>query len=242
MENDMVWTTKDVESFLLYEDNHLLGINKPEGLLVQPDETGDVTLADLIKAFIKERDKKPGNVFLGTVHRLDRPTSGAMVFAKTSKALRRMNELFKNRQVKKTYLLLTEEILSNFKGVMEHWMFKDVEKNKVKVKRKPFGGAKRAVLEYELLGRISSYYLWKVKLETGRSHQIRAQFAYEGAPIVGDRRYGDPRKKADRLYLHCAELEFVHPVRKVPIRIQAPLPTDGRWELFLDFLAADRST
>ncbi len=238
----MEWTASDVEGLILYEDNHLLGINKPAGLLSQPDETGDVTLPDLIKDFIKERDQKPGNVFLGTVHRLDRPTSGAMVFAKTSKALRRMNELFKNRQVKKTYWLLTEEVLPEFEGVMEHWMYKDTEKKKVKVKRKPFSGAKKAVLKYKLLGRISSYYLWEVQLETGRSHQIRAQFAYEGAPVVGDRRYGDPRKKADRLYLHCAALEFVHPVRKVPIRIQAPLPPEGRWELFLDFLAEGRST
>ncbi len=231
-------TFRDIERIILYEDNHFLVVNKPAGILVQGDRTNDETLPDYVKEFIRLRDEKPGNVFLGVTHRLDRPSTGVLVFAKTSKALSRMNELFRERKVKKTYYILTENAPDSFSGRLEHFVRKDEAKNRLIVKDVPFKKAKKAkkaVLEYQLVANIDGFFLFEVQLHTGRSHQIRAQFAHVGCPVVGDRRYGSRFQSGERLYLHSGQIFFEHPVKRTPLRIRAPFPKGGRWDLFWDF-------
>ncbi|MDO5654782.1 MAG: RluA family pseudouridine synthase [Flavobacteriaceae bacterium] len=221
---------------ILYEDNHLIVINKKCGDLVQGDSTGDTTLMDEIKQYIKIRDHKPGNVFLGLTHRLDRPTSGIVIYAKTSKALSRMNEKFKNREIEKIYWAVTSPLPSNISenGTLIHYLRKNNQKNLVTVFTTPTQDAKKAVLHYQLLQKLQNYWLFEIELETGRSHQIRAQMAKIGAHIKGDLKYGAPRSNPDGgIHLHARKVNFEHPVTKENIQIVAPPPDDTIWNACL---------
>ncbi len=218
---------------VLYEDNHLIVVNKPSGILVQADKTGDDTLADQVKAYIKKKYKKPGEVFLGTVHRLDRPVSGVVVFARTSKALERMNKLFREREVTKVYWALSRKRPPLEEGALQDYILKNESTNKAHIKQKPGKGALKSTLDYSLVSRISEYYLIEVRPETGRPHQIRVQLAHAGCPILGDLKYGDVKGARDRrIYLHAREISFVHPVKKEMLRVTAGLPKDQVWQLF----------
>lgn len=221
---------------ILYEDNHLIAINKACSELVQGDKTGDLCLLDKVKAFIKIRDKKPGNVFLGLIHRLDRPTSGVVLFAKTSKALERMNKKFRDREVDKAYWALTSPLPPQqpTSGKLTHYLRKNNKKNVVTVFPKPTEGAKKAILNYHLLKKLDNYWLFEIDLETGRSHQIRAQMAKIGGIIKGDLKYGAARSNKDGgIHLHARKVGFDHPVTKCKIEITAPLPPDNLWKLCL---------
>jgi 23S rRNA pseudouridine1911/1915/1917 synthase len=221
---------------ILYEDNHLLIINKKAGELAQGDETGDVPLIDSMKEFIKIRDQKPGNVFLGLIHRLDRPTSGVLMFAKTSKALSRMNEIFKTRDVKKTYWAIVEGKPELDFQRLEHYLRKNQKNNKVSVSTKPTPNAKQAILEYKVLGNLDHYSLLEVDLFTGRSHQIRSQLSYIGHSIKGDLKYGAKRSNPDgSISLHARKINFIHPVTKENLTIIAPPPKDNLWKECLKF-------
>lgn len=218
---------------ILYEDNHLLVVNKKCGDLVQGDKTGDVTLLEQIKDFIKERDAKPGNVFLGLTHRLDRPTSGIVIYAKTSKALSRMNEKFKKREIQKIYWAVTSPLPDSqpVSGTLTHYLRKNAKKNLVTVFTQPTKDAKKAVLHYNLIQKLDNYWLFEIELETGRSHQIRAQMAKIGASIKGDLKYGSPRSNPDGgIHLHARKVVFDHPVTKEKILIVAPTPEDAIWK------------
>lgn len=227
---------KSIESRILYEDNHLLAINKNAGELVQGDKTGDRPLIETIKAFIKIRDKKPGNVYLGLIHRLDRPTSGILVFAKTSKSLTRMNEMFKTREVQKAYWAVVEGKVEKQSERLEHFLRKNQKKNVVTVFTKPTPEAKKAILEYKVLGELDNYTLLEVDLYTGRSHQIRTQLSYIGHSIKGDLKYGAKRSNRDGgISLHARKILFTHPVKNEPIEIIAPPPMDNLWKDCLKF-------
>ncbi len=221
---------------VLFEDNHLIAVNKPAGLLVQGDETGDPTLSDWVKAYIKDRYQKPGDVFLGVIHRLDRPVSGVVIFARTSKALVRMNELFAQRKVEKKYLAIVSARPDPLQGRLVHFILKDPDKNIVKTfdhKSNRSGDAKEAILDYELLGSIGDHHLLEVHPLTGRPHQIRAQLARMGSPIYGDVKYGGAKMQHDTsILLHCNRLSFEHPVKKTPVLIEADAPKGQRWDLF----------
>lgn len=217
---------------ILYEDNHLLIVNKKCGELVQGDKTGDKTLMDDIKAFIKVRDNKPGNVYLGLTHRLDRPTSGIVIFAKTTKALTRMNEKFKKREVEKTYWAVTTPLPKNVPtaDTLEHYLKKNAKKNLVTVYTKPTDGAKKAILHYKLIQQLDNYWLFEINLETGRSHQIRTQMSKIGAVIKGDLKYGAKRSNPDGgIHLHARKVVFEHPTTKEIINVTAPTPNDPIW-------------
>ena len=219
---------------VLYEDNHLIAVNKPVGMLVHGDSTGDRTLSDEAKAYIKKKYKKPGDVFLGVIHRIDRPVSGVVVFARTSKALARMNEKIKNREIKKWYSAIVWERPDEFEGRLVHYILKDHKKNTVKAYNKEKKGSKHAILNYRFEAEVSHYIKLDIDLETGRPHQIRAQLAAIGCPIVGDRKYGYHKFNEDKsVCLHCREMKFDHPVRKEPISIKAPLPKTPIWALFV---------
>lgn len=218
----------------IYEDNHLLIVNKPSGVLVQGDHTGDKPLVDYCKDYIKEKYNKPGDVFLGVVHRLDRPTSGAVIFARTSKALERMNKLFKNRKVYKTYWAVVKRKPRPAAGKLAHWLKKDPDRNVTTVHDTQVDGALRAELEYKTLGKLNDHFLVEVKPLTGRPHQIRVQLASLGCPIRGDLRYGFSKPNPDRsINLHAKGLYFEHPVKKEPIVIRAGLPEEQFWEQYL---------
>lgn len=218
---------------IIYEDNHLIAVNKPGGMLVQGDETGDKPLNEWVKEYIKVRYKKPGDVYLGTVHRLDRPASGAVLFARTSKALTRMNEIFKNREIRKTYYAITTKRPEPLQAKLVNYLEKDANKNFVHAYNQPKGNAKKAELEYQLIGEIGDNHLLQVNLLTGRPHQIRVQLAKIGCPIRGDVKYGyDKTNRRGIIYLHCAKMEFLHPVKKEPVVIEADLPEDQIWGLF----------
>ena len=224
-----------MELQVIYEDNHLLAVNKPAGILVQGDRTGDPSLLEFAKDYIKNRYQKPGKVFLGLVHRLDRPVSGVVVFARTSKALARMNALFQKRQVKKVYWALVEGSLPQENGELEHWMRKDHRKNRSYICAAHNKEGKRAVLKYNLRLVKGKRRLLEVFPETGRPHQIRLQLSTIGCPIVGDIKYGYPRLLKDgSLALHAKSLEFEHPVKKETIRLVASLPSSEVWSLFSD--------
>ena len=215
----------DLASRILYEDNHLLVFNKKPGEIVQGDRTGDTPLSEDLKAFIKQRDGKPGNVFLGVPHRLDRPVSGIVIFAKTSKALERLAAMFREGSVHKTYLALCCGEPWDDEGLLEDWLSRNEKQNKSYVVREGTPGAKLARLRYRFVQRTERYSLLEVELLTGRHHQIRCQLSHMGCPIKGDLKYGAPRSNPDGgICLHSRRAVFVHPVQKVELTVEAPVP------------------
>ncbi len=216
---------------VIYEDNHIIIVNKQPGEIVQGDKTGDRTLADDVKAYIKERYAKPGNVFLGVAHRLDRPVGGAVVFARTSKALSRLNEMFRNGDVHKTYWAIVAGRPQPGEATLTHWLVRNERLNKSFAHDSEVAGAKKAVLAYRTIGRGERYTLLEVNLMTGRHHQIRCQLAAIGCPIKGDLKYGSRRSNPDGcISLLARRVEFVHPVSKQRIVAEAPLPADRLWQ------------
>lgn len=220
--------------FVVYEDNHIIVVNKKSGTLVQGDNTGDKCLADYVKDYIKEKYNKPGAVFLGTVHRIDRPVSGLVVFARTSKALERMNALLRDKKMYKTYWAIVKVKPKKEQDRLVHWLEKDTKKNTTSASRTETPNGKRAELTYKLLGSLNDHYLLEVKPITGRPHQIRVQLAAMGCPIKGDLKYGFWKPNPDKsINLHARQLNFIHPVKKESIHIKGPLPDDQFWEQFL---------
>lgn len=218
---------------ILFEDNHFIAVNKAVSDIVQADKTGDDSLEEKIKMFIGKRDKKPGNVFLGITHRLDRPVTGVVIFAKTSKALRRMNEMFKNKEVQKTYWAIVKERPHADTGDLEQHISRNAKMNKAFIRLKPDKDTKLASLSYSVIGRSDNYYLLEVKLHTGRHHQIRAQLSHLGCPVKGDLKYGSPRSnKNGGISLHARSIRFIHPVRKEEIYIEAPVPRNDIFDVF----------
>ena len=219
---------------ILYEDNHLLAVNKHAGDLVQSDTEGTLGLEDYIKEFIKIRDEKPGDVFLGVVHRIDRPVSGAVVFAKSSKALARLNEMIREQKIKKTYWAITENRPNDEEGTLHHWIVRNAKTNRSHAHQRPKQDGKEAILDYRVLGASTNYTLVEVDLKTGRHHQIRAQLSVTGCPIKGDLKYGAKRTNKDGgISLHSRRVEFLHPVGGKPISITAPVPKeDNLWKFF----------
>ncbi len=218
---------------ILYEDNHLISVNKRASDLVQGDKTGDESLDLQVKKYLKKKYNKPGDVFLGVVHRLDRPVSGVLLFARTSKALARLNTMFSTRQVRKIYWAIIKERPPEDEDTITHFVKKNEQQNKSFVYDTQVRGSKNAILSYSLLGRSVSYYLLEVELHTGRHHQIRAQLAAIGCPIMGDLKYGFSRSNEDgSISLHSRRLELTHPVTKEEIGITAPLPPGRIWKAF----------
>ena len=218
---------------VLYEDNHIIAINKPAGILSDSDRTGDETMADQVKAYIKDRYNKPGDVFLGIPHRLDRPTSGVIIYARTSKALERINEMLKERKLKKTYWAITIKRPPEEEGTLRNFLLRQLTDNTSKVVKNLHGEAKEAILHYKLELSRGKYHLLEINLETGRHHQIRAQLSNLGCPIVGDRKYGYPEANEDgSICLHARQVEFIHPVKKEPMVIVAPTPQTQIWKTF----------
>lgn len=214
---------------VLYEDNHLIAVNKNSGDIVQQDKTGDTPLSTFVKEYIKKKHNKPGEVFLGTIHRLDRPTSGVVLFARTSKALRRMNEQFKNQKVQKTYWAIVNKMPPNNSGTLSNILQKDEKKNKSFITKKVEG--KLAILNYKLLKKLDKYYHLEIKPKTGRHHQIRVQLANIGCIIKGDLKYGAKRSNKDAsIHLLAQKLEFIHPVTQQQISIIARPPKDNVWQ------------
>lgn len=220
-----------ISSQVLYEDNHLLVVNKPNGILSQGDQTGNETILDLGKAYIKEKYDKPGAVFLHPVSRLDRPVSGAIILARTSKALSRMNEIIKRRDIKKSYTAIIEGIPAETKKTLHHYLVKDSKNNTVRKVKHNHPNAKEAILDYELIHTLEKASVLKINLHTGRPHQIRVQLSTIGHPIIGDGKYGyRSAEKLRYIYLHCRELQFQHPVKKVPVLITAAYPNFPLWK------------
>ncbi len=218
---------------VVYEDNHIVIVNKSAGELVQGDRTGDPTLIDSVKAWIKEKYDKPGNVFLGVTHRIDRPTCGLVVMARTSKGLSRMNELFRKGEVHKTYWAVVGKQPPEQEGTLTHYLKSVEQGNKTHVSSVPREGHQKAVLKYRIIAASQRYWLLEVDLITGRKHQIRAQLSAIGCPIKGDLKYGAPRSNPDgSICLHARHLELEHPVSHEIISITAPVPQDTLWQAF----------
>lgn len=218
---------------VVYEDNHIVVVNKTSSEIVQGDKTGDTPLSEMVKQYLKEKYNKPGNVFIGVTHRLDRPVSGLVVFAKTSKALPRLNEMFRNGEVKKTYWAIVKECPKETEGELVHYLVRNEKQNKSYAYDKEVKNSKKAVLHYKLIGHSQNYYLLEVDLKTGRHHQIRCQLAKMGCPIKGDLKYGSPRSNPDgSICLHARTVQFVHPVSKEMIRLTAPVPEGNLWNGF----------
>jgi 23S rRNA pseudouridine1911/1915/1917 synthase len=219
---------------ILYEDNHLIAVNKLAGEIVQGDSTGDEPLVERVKKYIKKKYNKPGEVFLGVVHRIDRPVSGVVIFARTSKALSRMNKLIQEREIKKIYWALVKDLPEKDEAELKHYILKNSEKNKSYAFPKLKSGAKLGILNYKLISSSTNYYLLEVDLKTGRHHQIRCQLAKIGSPIKGDLKYGFPRSNKDgSISLHARKVEFIHPVKKEPVTIvAAPPASDPLWKEF----------
>lgn len=216
---------------VVYEDNHIIIVNKRSGEIVQGDKTGDEPLSETVKAYIKEAYHKPGNVFLGVVHRLDRPVSGLVVFAKTSKALSRLNEMFRVGDVHKTYWAIVKDKPAVEEGTLTHWLVRNEKQNKSYAYDREVPRSKKAVLHYRLIGCTDRYSLLEVQLMTGRHHQIRCQLARMGCPIKGDLKYGAPRSNPDgSISLLARKIELVHPVSKEPVSVVAPVPDDNLWQ------------
>ncbi|GAB3828357.1 pseudouridine synthase [Pontibacter rugosus] len=217
---------------VLFEDNHVLVVNKPAGLLVHGDETGDITLADLAKEYIRVKYNKPGNVFIGVVHRLDRPVSGVVLMAKTSKALSRLNELFRSKKTQKTYWAVVQNRPQQEQGTLIHWLVKDTSRNVTKAYAKENLGA-RSELHYKLLRSQKEGHLLEVNPITGRSHQIRVQLSSMRCPILGDLKYGAAQPLPDKsIALHARQLQFEHPTLKKPVSVSAPAPATAAWAPF----------
>ena len=218
---------------VVYEDNHIIVVNKTASEIVQADKTGDTPLSETVKQYLKEKYQKPGNVFLGVTHRLDRPVSGLVIFAKTSKALTRLNEMFRAGEVKKTYWAVVKNAPKESEGELVHFLVRNERQNKSYAYDKEVPNSKKAVLDYRLIGRSENYYLLEVDLKTGRHHQIRCQLAKMGCPIKGDLKYGSPRSNPDgSICLHARRVRFVHPVSKELIELKAPLPEGNLWKGF----------
>ena len=220
---------------VIYEDNHIIVISKESGEIVQGDKTGDAPLSDYVKDYIKEKYAKPGNVFLGVTHRLDRPVSGLVVFARTSKALSRLNDMFRKGEVHKTYWAIVKNRPQADEGRLTHWIVRNEKQNKSYAYDHEVKDSKKAVLDYRLLASDDNYHILEINLLTGRHHQIRCQLAAMGCPIKGDLKYGAPRSNPDgSISLLSRHVEFVHPVSKQPIRLDAPLPSDVLWQKILN--------
>ena len=214
---------------VLYEDNHIIAINKKSGDIVQGDKTGDAPLSDFVKAYIKKKYNKPGEVFLGTIHRLDRPTSGVVLYARTSKALTRMNEQFREKQVQKTYWAVVDNAPANDSGTLENYLLKNQKQNKSYITKGSDG--KHAILDFKMLKKLDNFFHLEIKPKTGRHHQIRVQLAHIGCIIKGDLKYGAKRSNKDAsIHLLAQKLEFIHPVKKESITIVAPAPKDSIWD------------
>lgn len=211
---------------VVYEDNHIIIVNKTASEIVQGDKTGDTPLSETVKEYLKEKYQKPGNVFIGVTHRLDRPVSGLVLFAKTSKALSRLNEMFKRGEVKKTYWAVVKNRPAQEEGTLSHWMVRNEKQNKSYAYDKEKPGSKHAILDYRLIAASENYFLLEVDLKTGRHHQIRCQLAKMGCPIKGDLKYGFARSNPDgSICLHARRISFIHPVSKEQITVEAPLPS-----------------
>ena len=219
---------------VLYEDNHIIIVNKRAGDIVQGDKTGDKPLSDVVKEYIAEKYNKPGKVYLGVVHRLDRPTTGVVVFAKTSKALPRLNKLFAEKKATKTYWALVKNQPPKTEDTLVNWLRKNPKNNKSTPYKKEIENSKKAILHYKIIKQLDNFHLLEVNLETGRHHQIRAQLSNIGCPIKGDLKYGFDRSNKDgSISLHARILQFMHPVKQEPISVTAPLPKDALWDACL---------
>ncbi len=218
---------------VVYEDNHIIVVNKTSSEIVQGDKTGDIPLSETVKQYLKEKYQKPGNVFVGVTHRLDRPVSGLVVFAKTSKALSRLNEMFKNSEVKKTYWAIVKECPRELEGELVHYLVRNEKQNKSYAYDKEVPDSKKAILHYRLIARSQNYNLLEVDLKTGRHHQIRCQLAKMGCPIKGDLKYGFARSNPDgSICLHARRISFIHPVSKEQIDLEAQVPPGNLWSGF----------
>ena len=218
---------------VVYEDNHLIIVNKSSSEIVQGDKTGDKPLSETVKEYIKEAYAKQGNVFLGVVHRLDRPVSGIVLFARTSKALPRLNDMFRKGEVHKTYWAVVKDLPPKMRGTLVHWIVRNEKQNKSYAYEREVPDSKRAELDYSVIAHSENYYLLEINLKTGRHHQIRCQLAKIGCPIKGDLKYGAKRSNADgSISLHARSIEFVHPVSKKNISAVAPVPDDSLWRVF----------
>jgi 23S rRNA pseudouridine1911/1915/1917 synthase len=227
--------TLPADLHILYEDNHIIAVNKAVSDLVQKDITGDLSLDDKVKNYLREKYHKPGEVFLGVVHRIDRPVSGVVLFARTGKALVRLNKMFREGSVTKTYWAIVKDKPATPRGTLIHYLVRDTSKNKSFCFKKEKPGSKKAILHYALIARSDHYSLLEVILETGRHHQIRCQLANMGCPIKGDLKYGFPRSNDNGgISLHARSISFVHPVKNSPVSITAePDNTDALWKYFL---------
>ena len=215
---------------VLFEDNHIIIVNKRAGDITQGDKTGDKPLSDIVKEYVKDKYNKPGLVFIGTVHRLDRPTSGIVIFARTSKALERLNKMLREKTIKKTYWALVKNAPKVTTDTLTNFLKKDTKKNKSFVYKKEIEGSKKAILHYNIIKKLENYFLIEIDLETGRHHQIRTQLAHIGSAIKGDLKYGFPRSNKDgSISLHARKIKFIHPVSKEEIAITAPTPKDVIW-------------
>lgn len=224
---------KITDADVLFEDNHLIAICKKAGWIVQEDETGDMPMDEMVKDYIAKKYNKPNGAFLGVVHRIDRPVSGVILFAKTSKALERINKMFKERDMHKTYWAVVRQQPKIMEGNLKHWLIKNPQKNVTTAYTTEMPGSQFAELNFKVLGFLDGYYLIEVDPITGRPHQIRVQMATLGSPIVGDNKYGYPRgSRKGSICLHARRLQFIHPIKKEPVNIFAPLPNDGFWGKF----------
>lgn len=222
------------EPEVLYEDNHLIIVNKHPGDIVQGDKTGDIPLSEIVSNYIRIKYDKPGAAFIGVVHRLDRPVSGAILFARTSKALTRLNDMLKNGEIRKTYWAVVKNPPPEPEGTLIDYITRDTNANKTFVSGKAKGNSQRAELHYSLAATSQSYYLLAINLLTGRHHQIRAQLSAIGCPIRGDLKYGYPRSNPDgSISLHAVALEFIHPVSRLPLKIDARPPSEPVWNAFM---------
>ncbi|MGO3707126.1 MAG: RluA family pseudouridine synthase [Mesonia hippocampi] len=219
---------------VVYEDNHIIVVNKRAGDIVQGDKTGDKPLSEVVKSYLKEKYNKPGNVYLGVVHRLDRPTSGLVLFAKTSKALPRLNKLFADKKAQKTYWALVKKAPPKTEDKLIHYLKRNPKQNKSYAHKKEVPDSKKAILHYKIIKKLQAYTLLEINLETGRHHQIRCQLSAIGCTIKGDLKYGFNRSNKDgSIHLHARKLSFIHPVKKEEITLEAPLPPDNLWQACL---------
>ena len=218
---------------VIYEDNHIIVVNKSASEIVQGDKTGDTPLSETVKSYLKEKYQKPGNVFIGVTHRLDRPVSCLVIFAKTSKALSRLNDMFRTGNVHKVYWAIVKNRPTHEEGLLEHWLVRNEKQNKSYAYDREVKDSKKAALKYKVIAHSENYHLLEIQLMTGRHHQIRCQLAKMGCPIKGDLKYGAARSNPDgSISLHARRVSFIHPVSKQEIHLEAPLPADKLWQSF----------